>query len=464
MSRIEPLSTLPLFFNLRGKDVLLAGAGYGSLWKAELILATGANLHIYAGSLTALEVFSEIDAHKTALSWYDADFRNKALAILGTEDEEEAAAFYAKAKQNGAIAYVIDKPKFCDVTFGTIINRSPVVIGISTTGAAPILGQAIRAKIEAILPTNLAAWGALAVKFRPLLQRNGHLPAKSFWQSFVAKTFANGALVKFEEVLVEPPKTGKVVLVGAGTGDPDLLTIKALQSLQIADVILYDALVNPAILEKARRESTRICVGKRGYGVSCKQSDINTLILEHAKQGKTVVRLKSGCATIFARSGEEVEACDDVGIPVEIIPGISSAQAAAASLKISLTHRDYAKQVQYITGHGKDGALPKTLNLEALLKGDMTTAVYMPQKTLKLLAAEALKMGADPFLPATAIANISLPTEIKIESTLAELSNELEKAVIKAPVLVLIGKALNARKHLEKPQKNEKVIREEVYG
>src|SRR5215475_4141163 len=237
---------------------------------------------------------------------------------------------------------------------------------------------------------------------------------------------------------------GSVALVGAGPGDPELLTLRAVRALQQADVILIDNLVAPAILDFARREARKMMVGKTGYGPSCRQDEINAMMISLARSGKRVVRLKGGDPMIFGRAGEEIAACQAAGIPVEVVPGITSAQAAASRLGVSLTQRELARRVQYITAHGATGRLPSDIDWRSVADPSTTTVVYMPKRTLVELAATALTHGIDPDTPAVAVASATRPDEEIISATIATIATKLADAAPAGPVLVMIGQALSA--------------------
>lgn len=237
---------------------------------------------------------------------------------------------------------------------------------------------------------------------------------------------------------------GRVLLVGAGPGDPELITVKALNAIRAADAVLFDDLVAEAILELIPETTMLLHVGKRGYRTSCKQPDINAKIVELAKQGLTVVRLKSGDPLIFGRAGEEIAACYAAGVPVEVIPGVTSAQGAAANLKVSLTHRDYARRVQFITAHDRHGSLPSDIDWAAVADRSATTVIYMPKKTLAELTSIALLHGLDPDMPAIAVANATRSDELAIYGTVRSIADKLDQAAPAGPVLVLIGEALRS--------------------
>ncbi len=248
----------------------------------------------------------------------------------------------------------------------------------------------------------------------------------------------------FERTGRKPLNRGTVALVGAGPGDPDLLTVAALRAIQDADVVLYDELVSEEILGLARPEASRINVGKRGYRPSCKQADINVEIVKWAKEGHAVVRLKGGDPLVFGRGGEEIEACAAAGIPVKVIPGVTSAQAAAARLGLSLTHRDFARRIQFITGHDRHGRMPADLNWAAIADPRATTVIYMPLKTLGELTAKAIGLGLPHDTPAVAMANATRVNERVLRSTVGEIAEALARAPLGSPLIVMIGEVFRA--------------------
>ncbi|MFN0218108.1 MAG: uroporphyrinogen-III C-methyltransferase [Hyphomicrobium sp.] len=235
---------------------------------------------------------------------------------------------------------------------------------------------------------------------------------------------------------------GRVTLVGAGPGDPDLLTVRALRALQTADAVLFDDLVAKPILALVRKDARRIDVGKRGYRQSCKQPDINAQLVDLAREGLHVVRLKSGDPLVFGRAGEELAACQAAGVPVSVVPGVTSAQGAAASLGVSLTHRDFARRLQYITAHDRHGQLPPDIDWSAVADAAATTVVYMPKRTLPELTTIAMAHGLDPATPALAVANATRPDEMVVRSTVGEIAAALHAARFEGPVLVMMGEAL----------------------
>ena len=434
--RMGPLARLPVFLALQGKRAVLVGDGQAAAWKAEVLQAAGAHVETYA-----------VDG------WSKDDLRGAAVAVGAFEDDDGAAAFAGAARAVGVPVNVIDKPAFCDFSFGAIVNRSPLVIGISTDGAAPVFAQAIRAKLEALLPNGFANWASAAAKWRSQLKLSdlSFSGRRKFWQVFTAHAVTHPqsepSESDFDRFVAEvrglgaTVENGSVTLVGAGPGDPELLTLRAVRALQSADVILFDDLVSREVLDFARREARKLLVGKTGFGPSCKQEDINALMVSLAKQGKRVVRLKGGDPLIFGRAGEEIDACKAAGIVVEIVPGITAAQGAAARLALPLTDRAHARRLQYITGHAKNGRLPNDIDWRSLADPAVSTAIYMPVRTLAALVEKAVAEGLDPFTPSLAIARATRPDQAVIAAPIGELPQRLAQAPLPAPVLVMIGEA-----------------------
>ncbi|HEY6022755.1 MAG TPA: siroheme synthase CysG [Pseudolabrys sp.] len=470
-ARMTALARLPVFLALDGKRAVLAGGSAAAAWKAELLSAAGARVEVYADDVSEemRQVASDPPGGVVTINnrdWTADDLRGAAVAIGAFEDDESAAAFAQAARAAGVPVNVIDKPAFCDFAFGAIVNRSPLVIGISTDGAAPVFAQAIRAKLEALLPKGFAGWASAAARWRSAVKGSGLSFAgrRKFWQLFTAHAVQNPdgepSQRDFERFIAEVKglgtsvEHGAVTLVGAGPGDPELLTLRAVRALQSADVILFDDLVSRDVLDFARREARKMLVGKTGFGPSCKQEDINALMVGLARQGKRVVRLKGGDPLIFGRAGEEIAACEAAGIPVDIVPGITAAQGAAARLGLPLTDRKHARRLQYITGHARDGQLPNDIDWRSLADPATTTAIYMPIRTLAALVEKATAEGLDARTPALAIARATRPDQAVIAAPIGELPQRIVQANLPGPVLVMIGnvigeqnKAPIARRH-----------------
>jgi len=450
--RIGALATLPVFFDLAGKPVLIAGGSEAAAWKAELLLACGAEAHLFCPtdelSDAARALLTDVIHHDC--DWQDAYFGGFALAVADCE-AEDASLFYDRAVAAGVPVNVIDKPDYCQFKFGSIVNRSPVVIGISTDGAAPILGQAIRRRIETLLPASLASWAGLAQKIRT--QVSSLLPSsnqrRAFWERFVDRAFAatepkedeiadlTGDMSRISSGLAG--NVGSVTLVGAGPGDAELLTLKAVRALQAADVILFDDLVSDDVLELARREAKRMLVGKRGGRTSCRQEDINDMMLSLAKAGKRVVRLKSGDPMIFGRAGEEIDFLERAGIAVSVIPGITAASAMAARLGVSLTHRDHAQSVRFVTGHSRDGNLPADMDWRSLADPKTTTVFYMGGRTAGEIRSKLIAAGMRPGMPVAVMSAIARSNERRWCGPLDDLETALKTIGVDEPVLIGVG-------------------------
>lgn len=460
-ARMGDLATLPVFLKLQGKIALVAGGSGGTAWKAELLAAAGARVRL---------IWAEPDGEtvKLAADWpervtliqrelEDADFDGAAIAIGALEGEHECAAFAATARSHGIPVNVVDKPAFCDFQFGAIVNRSPLVIGISTDGGAPPLGQAVRSMIETLLPAGFQRWAQAAKNWRGRVTASGLDGAqrKSFWRRFAAVAMAQPndapcpvqreAMIADLEWVAPELRGGHLALVGAGPGDPELLTLKAVRYLREADVILYDDLVSEGVLAFARREARKIHVGKRGGEASCAQGDICSLAVLLASEGNRVVRLKGGDPLIFGRADEEIAAAAAAGVPFTIINGISAAMGAAAELGTSLTRRGVARRVQFITAHDESGDLPATLDWAAIADPDATTCVYMGRTKLAGMLAKAMAAGLDTETPARFVINATREDSHTLAGTAATIAAQVATCAVKGPGVLVLGRALAAQ-------------------
>jgi uroporphyrin-III C-methyltransferase/precorrin-2 dehydrogenase/sirohydrochlorin ferrochelatase len=451
-ARMDRLSKLPLFMDLSGKRAVVAGGSHGAAWKAELLAAAGGAVDVYADTPSdELErlVARGSDAGTLTLHlrpWTPGDLAGAAFALCDAADDGEGAAFRDAARAAGVLCNVVDRPALCDVQFGSIVNRSPVVVGISTDGAAPILGQALRRRIETLMPPALSEWGALAKRIRERVQDRLKPGAqrRAFWEAFAERAFGPAPVTADEDGLVEEisrlsgedEKRGRVVLVGAGPGDAELLTLKAVRTMQSADVILFDDLVSADVLELARREAKRMMVGKRGGRESCRQEDINALMVQLARQGKTVVRLKAGDPMVFGRAGEEIAQLQREGIPVDVVPGISAGIALASALGVSLTHRDVAHSLRFVTGHAKSGDLADDLDWRGLADPETTLIVYMGGRTAAAIAGRLIAEGLSPATPVVLGYSVGRPDQRLIGRRLADL---LDDGVVERGPAVVIG-------------------------
>jgi uroporphyrin-III C-methyltransferase/precorrin-2 dehydrogenase/sirohydrochlorin ferrochelatase len=457
-ARMAPLAKLPVFWALEGRRAVVAGGSDAAAWKAELLAACGAKVHVYAEELG--QTFADLILHGSKSEsggfvhhpreWDAAAFDDAAIAIADCESDGAAGDFFDAACAAGVPVNVIDKPRYCQFQFGSIVNRSPVVIAISTDGAAPILAQAIRRRIETLLPPSLKSWAALAhaIRDRVNAKLSPGVPRRAFWESFVDRAFgaapekdAGTDLLSDANRFNEAAKStmGRVALVGAGPGDADLLTLKAVRALQAADVILFDDLVSDEVLELARREAKRMLVGKRGGRTSCKQEDINATMIALAKAGKRVVRLKSGDPMIFGRAGEEIACLEQEGIFVDVVPGVTSASAMAASLGVSLTHRDHAQSVNFVTGHSRFGDLPADLDWQNFANPKTTTIFYMGGRTASQIRAQLLAAGMAPDTPSVIVSAVTRSNEKRWSGAVNGLADAMEDIGVNNPVIIGVG-------------------------
>lgn len=450
---MSPLAVLPVFFDLRGKRVLVAGDGDGAVWKAELVAAAGACVEVFSAQPSAelLALQNNPPAGCVLIiqrNWNATDFKGASIAI-GALDGDEAEAFATAARAAGVPVNVVDTPGLGNFNFGTIVNRAPIAIGISTDGAAPVLGQLIRGKIESLLHPALGSWAARAKDLRDAVKARLPMgPARrDLWRRYADRALAArqaptaSDLEGLFEASIDPGR-GSVALVGAGPGDPELLTLKALRALQSADVIMYDRLVGAEILEFGPREANRILVGKTGGGKSCRQSDINDQMVALALTGKRVIRLKGGDPMIFGRANEEMAACRAAGIPVEVIPGISAALGAASELQLSLTDRKLARRLQFVTGHSESGHAPDH-EWPHLADPWTTTVFYMGARTFSDMLPKLLAAGLDPDTPAVAISGATTATSRHIVTTASELPASVASLDKRQPCLIVIGRAVS---------------------
>ena len=451
---------LPLFHNLRGARVLVVGGGEIALRKSRLLADAGAVLRVVAPEIgTELRELIDSSSGEQILRGYDeADLNGCVLIIAATDDEPLNAQVSADARQRGVPVNVVDAPALCSVIFPAIVDRSPLVIAVSSGGDAPVLARLIRAKMESWIPPTYGHLAGLAARFRhqvknlfPNVQQR-----RAFWEEVFQGPIADRQLAgqgaEAERLLQAkidgeaPSASGEVYLVGAGPGDPDLLTFKALRLMQQADVVLYDRLVAPAILELCRRDADRIYVGKQRADHAVPQDQINQQLVDLAKQGKRVVRLKGGDPFIFGRGGEEIEELAAHGIPFQVVPGITAASGCAAYAGIPLTHRDYAQSVRFVTGHLKNNTTD--LPWKDLVSPAQTLVFYMGLIGLPIICSELIKHGRSADTPAALIQQGTTSNQRVFTGTLANLPQVVAEHEVHAPTLVIVGEVVMLRDKL----------------
>jgi uroporphyrin-III C-methyltransferase/precorrin-2 dehydrogenase/sirohydrochlorin ferrochelatase len=453
------LASLPISYALAGRRVALVGDGERALQKARLLLRSAARIAVFApGCDPALRAL----AAAPDMAWHarmpePADLDGCALVVVATHDPSREAQAAACARAARIPVNVVDRADLSDFTIPAIIDRAPVAIAISTDGTAPVLAQRIRAAIEALLPPGLGRAATLAAGLRATVR--ARLPDAGARRRYWARLFDGAAasaaiagdtararliaLRALDSAEEQAPDTcATVYLVGAGPGAADLLTLRAQRLLQDADTIVHDDLVPDAVIDMARRDARRIAVGKRKGRHGASQTDINTLLVDLARAGGRVVRLKSGDPTLFGRAGEELAALRAAGIDVEIVPGVTAACAAAADAGVSLTLRGTASQVLFVTGHDAHGMTPAGWEIHAA-RGT-TIALYMARSVAGTIAERLRLAGASDSLPAIAVENAGRPERRIIAGRLADLPALADRADLHGPVLLLVGRALSA--------------------
>ncbi|MFY1663840.1 siroheme synthase CysG [Pseudomonas sp. Pseu.R1] len=452
---------LPLFHNLRGARVLVVGGGEIALRKSRLLADAGAILRVVAPEIgTELRELIDSSGGEQILRGYnEADLNGCVLIIAATDDESLNAQVSSDARARGVPVNVVDAPALCSVIFPAIVDRSPLVIAVSSGGDAPVLARLIRARMESWIPPTYGHLAGLAARFRHQVKKlfPNVQQRRAFWEDVFQGPIADRQLAgqgaEAERLLQakldgEPPvASGEVYLVGAGPGDPDLLTFRALRLMQQADVVLYDRLVAPAILELCRRDADRIYVGKKRADHAVPQDQINQQLVDLAKQGKRVVRLKGGDPFIFGRGGEEIEELAAHGIPFQVVPGITAASGCAAYAGIPLTHRDYAQSVRFVTGHLKDGT--SDLPWKDLVSPAQTLVFYMGLIGLPIICSELVKHGRSADTPAALIQQGTTSNQRVFTGTLANLPQLVAEHEVHAPTLVIVGEVVTLRDKLK---------------
>ncbi|MEX6666793.1 siroheme synthase CysG [Pseudomonas sp. W2-17] len=451
---------LPLFHNLRGARVLVVGGGEIALRKSRLLADSGAVLRVVAPEIgpEVRELIERSGGEEILRGYTESDLNGCVLIIAATDDEPLNAQVSADARQRGVPVNVVDAPALCSVIFPAIVDRSPLVIAVSSGGDAPVLARLIRAKLETWIPPTYGHLAGLAARFRH--QVKGLFPnvqqRRAFWEDVFQGPIADRQLAgqgaEAERLLQAkidgdaPATTGEVYLVGAGPGDPDLLTFRALRLMQQADVVLYDRLVAPAILDLCRRDADRVYVGKQRADHALPQDQINQQLVDLAKQGKRVVRLKGGDPFIFGRGGEEIEELAAHGIPFQVVPGITAASGCAAYAGIPLTHRDHAQSVRFVTGHLKNGSTD--LPWKDLVSPSQTLVLYMGLIGLPVICDQLIKHGRSADTPAALIQQGTTVNQRVFTGTLANLPQLVAEHEVHAPTLVIVGEVVKLREKL----------------
>ncbi|MCP4595245.1 siroheme synthase CysG [Neptuniibacter sp.] len=452
---------LPLFFKLTKQDVLLVGGGNVALRKARLLCRAGATVTVIAHKVCdeLQDLLDENGGAAVIGEYHAALLDDKMLVIAATDDNELNQRIHYDAVERNLPINVVDSPDLCTFVFPAIVDRSPVVIGVSSGGSAPVLARLLRARLETWIPKSYGKLASLANSFRNQVKQKFSTvdQRRIFWENvlqgqiaekvFAGRTDEATELLQ-DKISAEDPEhqTGEVYLIGGGPGDPELLTFKALRLMQQADVVLYDALVSPAVLDLCRRDADLIFVGKKRDNHAVPQEGINELLVKHAKTGKRVVRLKGGDPFIFGRGGEELETLKANDIPFQVVPGITAASACSTYAGIPLTHRNYAQSVKFVTGQLKNRTTD--LNFDELVHPNQTVVFYMGLHTLPQLSQKLIEHGKPADTPAAIVSRGTSADQKVLTGTLESLPALQEKAQLPAPALIIVGEVVELHENL----------------
>ncbi len=442
----------PLFVKLQDKPCLVIGAGEIAARKIDLLVRAGARITVIALDIShhvaSLEHKHGLTIHQRAFT--SDDVLNFTLVISATDNRSTNELVAHSANTHKILVNVVDSPDLCSFIFPAIIDRSPIIAAVSSGGAAPVLARLLRAKIETIIPPAYGQLAQLAEQYRNKVKTLIKAPAQRriFWENIfqgsVAEAIFSGnnanAEHQLQQTLQQHTNTetiGEVYLIGAGPGAPDLLTFRALRLMQQADVIVYDHLVSPEIMDLARRDSEKIYVGKQRDKHTLPQESINHLLADLAKAGKRVVRLKGGDPFIFGRGGEEIETLMEQGINFQVVPGITAAAGCSTYAGIPLTHRDHAQSCTFVTGHLKDNSI--NLNWTQLALPNQTIVIYMGLVGLEKICAALIAHGSPKDLPIALVQQGTTVNQRVVTGTLEGFADKIARLDIKPPTLIIIG-------------------------
>jgi len=455
------MQNYPIFIDLRGQPCLVVGAGPVALRKIRLMRSAGAQITVIAPDI-ADDIYTEFGADLVYLrrEFGDTDITGYRLITAATNDPGVNRRVSELAQASNIPVNVVDEPELCSFITPSIIDRSPVLVAISTGGGAPVLARLLRAKLEALIPASYGKLASSMSSYRDKLKASvpDERDRRIFWERVVqgpiAELFFSGRNEEAQKALEKeldavdkaPSNTGEVWLIGAGPGDPDLLTFRALRLMQQADVVLYDRLVSPEILNLTRRDADRIYVGKKRDDHALPQDQINQRLVDLAKEGKNVVRLKGGDPFIFGRGGEEIELLAANQVPFQIVPGITAASGCATYAGIPLTHRDHAQSCLFVTGHLKNGSVD--LNWPLLAAPNQTVVIYMGLVGLPSICENLINHGVSPDTPIALVQQGTTLNQKVFTGTLETMPNIINDQEVKAPTLIIVGSVVSLNRHL----------------
>jgi len=455
------MELLPIFLDVKDKPCLVVGGGGTALRKIVSLRRAGASVRVVSpqldGHLSALAASGAI-AHQ-GRAFEDHDLDGACLVIAATDDRAINQRVAQLAGERGTPVNVVDQPQDCSFIMPSVIDRSPVVIAVSTSTASPVLARLLRSRLESMIPAGYGRLGELCGRYRDAVKARfeHHRDRRLFWdrvlQGAVAERVFSGHMEEADAAMARELAAGKasggmgeVYLVGAGPGDPDLLTFRALRLMQQADAVVYDRLVAKPILDMVRRDAKRVYVGKERNNHAMRQEEINRLLADLAKAGQRVLRLKGGDPFIFGRGGEEIDTLAAEGIPFQVVPGITAASGCATYTGIPLTHRDYAQSVTFVTGHLKDGTM--NLNWEQLAQPNQTVVFYMGLVGLPIIVDKLTAHGVSPDMPIALVQQGTTHRQQVYTGTLNSILEIVKKNRPKPPTLIIVGEVVRLREKL----------------
>jgi uroporphyrin-III C-methyltransferase/precorrin-2 dehydrogenase/sirohydrochlorin ferrochelatase len=455
------MQALPIFMNINQRLCVVIGAGEVAARKVTMLLRAQASVTVYAPEIcpTLADLVEAGRIRYQPARFADQQLSGACLVIAATNDVQVNTAVSLAAQANNIPVNVVDAPALCTFTMASIVERSPIVIAISSEGNAPVLARYLRSKIETMLPAGYGRIAAIAGEFRDKVKSKyaTSQARRIFWEGvlqgpIVERILAGqeaAARIGLDQLLADDTASqqhGEVYLVGGGPGDPDLLTFRALRLMQQCDVCVYDKLVSPEVLDLVRRDAELIYVGKSRDQHTLPQEEINQLLARLALAGKRVLRLKGGDPFIFGRGGEEIETLMQQGVPFQVVPGITAANGVSSYAGIPLTHRDYAQACLFITGHLKNGVLD--LDWAAMARPQQTVVIYMGLVGLEQICQQLIAHGVAPDMPAAVIQQGTTQHQRVVSANLSDLASQVAAAKMKAPCLTIIGQVVQLREKL----------------
>jgi uroporphyrin-III C-methyltransferase/precorrin-2 dehydrogenase/sirohydrochlorin ferrochelatase len=452
---------LPIFMNIRGQRCLVVGGGEIAARKAALLQEAGAEISVVSPGLsdTLAKQLARGSISYREGCFAETDLDGMTLVIAATDDEAVNREVSELARARNLPVNVVDNPELCSFIVPSIIDRSPVQIAVSTGGASPVLARLLRTRLESLIPSAYGRLASMVDGFRDRVKtRFSDVNARrNFWEQVLEGKIAElvfagkdeDAEAELEKALSAggEQKVGEVYLIGGGPGDPDLLTFRALRLMQKADVVVHDRLISKEVLELTRRDAERIYVGKERDNHSVPQDQINQLLVDLAKQGKRVCRLKGGDPFVFGRGGEEIETLTENGVSFQVVPAITAALGASAYAGIPLTHRDYSQAAVFVTGHLKDGSM--NLNWPALAQPNQTVVFYMGLKGLPVICSTLIEHGMPAETPIALVQQATTPRQRVFTGTLGDMPERIANEEVKAPTLIIVGNVVKLHDKLK---------------